>query len=173
MFRKKVSVLLLICSVLLINLSLVQCAWLPKFPGFSKSPPVKEEPKNQLQIRIPIGSETIYINSDEVTLPSPAAYINDRGSAMVSLKFISDIIAAKTTWIAETKEIMIEKDNKIILLQINRPFAMVNDEIVELTNPPEIKDERSHVPLKFVSQQFGFLSDWIAESKTIILIKNF
>ncbi len=158
----------------LISLSLVmiQCAWLP-LPPAEKDLPLPQNVREELRIRIPIGSPTIYINGEETTLTFPPAYINEKGGAMIPLRFISEVIIAEVDWLPETKEIKIERNEKEILMQVNRPYATVNGMIVELSHPVEIREERSFVSLRFIAQQFDFLTDWIPESKTIELIKPY
>jgi hypothetical protein len=171
--KNKLFTVSMLVLLMLINLSFVQCAWLPKLPGKNNDSGKPEVVSNQLHIRIPVGSQAIYINNEELTLSSAPAYINDKGSAMIPLRFISDIIVAKVDWIPESKEIHIKKDDKLIQLQVNRPYALINGQIVELANPVEILEERAYVPFRFIAQQFGFVTDWIPESKTITLSKHF
>jgi hypothetical protein len=158
-----------IACLILVNMSVIQCAYLPKLPG-QKTPTPETPPQEQLIIRIPIGSPTIYVNGGEIT--TTPAFINDKGNAMIPLRLISDIIAAKSEWIPNTKEIVIEKEGKTIQLQVKRNYAIINNLTVDLASPPEIHNERVFVPLSFIGQEFGFMTDWIAESKTITLIKN-
>jgi hypothetical protein len=158
-----------IACLILVNMSVIQCAYLPKLPG-QKTNTVETPPKEQLVISIPVGSPTIYVNGGEIT--TTPAYINENGNAMIPLRLISDIIAAKSEWIPNTKEVVIEKDGKTIQLQVKRKYALINNEKVDLSSPPEINNERVFVPLSFIGQEFGFLTDWIPETKTIRLIKN-
>jgi len=127
--------------------------------------------KAKINIRIPINSKIVYVNGQEITLNSPPAYVDSNSSTMVPLAFISEIIGAKLEWIAETKEIIITQESKEIKVQINNYIALVNMKEEQLVSPPQIKDEKAFVPLKFIAQNLGFNSDWIAETKTIILTK--
>lgn len=141
----------------------------PKNPG----DPVIEEntKKTQINIRIPINSKFVFVSGQEIPLDSPPAYIDENSTTMVPLRFISDIIGAKVDWVAETKEIFIAQDTKEIKLQVNNYIALVNMTEVQLVSPPQIKEERAFVPLKFIAQNLGFNSEWIPETKTIILTK--
>lgn len=127
--------------------------------------------KSQINIRIPINSKVVYVSGQEITLDSPPAYIDENMTSMVPLRFISDIIGAKVDWIAETKEIKITQENKEIKLQVNNYVALVNLKEFQLKSPPQIKDERTFVPLKFIAENLGFNSDWWPDTKTIILTK--
>jgi len=130
-----------------------------------------ENGKSQINIRIPINSKIVYVSGQEITLDSPPAYIDDNMTTMVPLRFISDIIGAKVEWVPETKEINVSQENKEIKLQINNYVALVNLKEFQLVSPPQVKDERAFVPLKFIAQNLDFNSEWIPETKTIILTK--
>lgn len=130
-----------------------------------------ETGNSQINIRIPINSKIVYVSGQEITLDSPPAYIDENMVSMVPLRFISDIIGAKVEWIAETKEIKITQENKEIKLQVNSYVALVNLKEFQLKSPPQIKDERTFVPLKFIAENLDFNSDWWPDTKTIILTK--
>jgi len=140
----------------------------PKNPG-----EIVEEnfDKKQINIRIPVNSKFVFVSGQEIPLDSPPAYIDENSTTMVPLRFISDVIGAKVDWVAETKEIFISQDTKEIKLQVNNYIALVNLTEVQLVSPPQIKEERAFVPLKFIAQNLGFNSEWIPETKTIILTK--
>ena len=127
--------------------------------------------KPQISIHIPINSKIVFVSGQEITLESPPAYVDSNSTTMVPLRFISDIIGAKVEWIPETKEIVITQESKEIKLQINSYVALVNLMEETLTSPPQIKEERAFVPLKFIAQTLGFNSDWIATTKTVVLTK--
>jgi hypothetical protein len=127
--------------------------------------------KTQVNIRIPLNSKIVFVNGQEVPLNSPPAYVDSNSITMVPLGLITEIIGAKVDWIAETKEIIITQDSKEIKLQINNYVALVNLKEQQLVSPPQIKEDRAFVPLKFIAQTLGFNSKWIAETKSINLTK--
>ena len=148
---------------------LFQQAQVPNQPNPGQKP--IENGKSQINIRIPINSKIVFVSGQEITLDSPPAYIDENMTTMVPLRFISDIIGAKVEWIPETKEIKVSQENKEIKLQINNYVALVNLKEFQLVSPPQVKDERAFVPLKFIAQNLDFNSEWIPETKTIILTK--
>lgn len=154
--------------ILLIIINLSGCATLP---GVKRESPSPNEV--QITIKIPIGSNTVYVNSEEVNLSSPPAYIDEENqTTMVPLRFISEIIGAKVEWIPATKEIVITQNEKTIRMSVKSIYATVNGKEFTLPCKPEIKEERAFVPLKFIAQNLEFVVDWIPESKTIVLYKE-
>jgi hypothetical protein len=127
--------------------------------------------KSQINIRIPLNSKVVFLNGQEMPLESPPAYVDSNSITMVPLGLITDIIGAKVDWIPESKTIIISQDKIEIKLQINNYVAIVNLAEQQLVSPPQIKEERAFVPLKFIAQTLGFNSKWIPETKSINLTK--
>ncbi len=157
----------IICLAFIMALS----GCIKNLPGTKQPSPPKEA--TAITIKIPIGSNTVYVNDEEINLSSPPAYI-DEGSqvTMVPLRFISDIIGAKVEWVPNTKEIIITQNETVIRMIVKSRKATVNGKEFDLSCEPQIREERAFVPLKFITQNFGFTTDWVPETKTIILYKG-
>ncbi|MCE5223619.1 copper amine oxidase N-terminal domain-containing protein [bacterium] len=128
--------------------------------------------KPQLIIRIPIGSEIYMVNDQEISnIDYPPAFIDQNSITMVPLRLIMDIIVAKVEWLPNSKEIIISDEKREIRLQINNPKAIVNNMEYDLISPPVVKNERTYVPVKFIAENLDFTSEWIPETKTLVLSK--
>jgi hypothetical protein len=160
-----------------LTVSLSGCQYLSKIFPPKKLPddmPKEEltQKKPQVVIRIPIGSQIFTVNDQEISnVAYPPAFIDENSITMVPLRLISDIIAAKVEWLPNTKEIVISDDKREIRLQINNPKAIVNDVEYDLVSTPVVKNERTYVPVKFVAENLDFKSEWIPETKTLVLSK--
>jgi hypothetical protein len=172
---KKLSIFVLF---FLLITQLQACQLFKKTQTSNIQPPdssiVEEDPgttKSQINIRIPLNSKIVFLNGQEMPLESPPAYVDSNSITMVPLGLITDIIGAKVDWIPESKTIIISQDKIEIKLQINNYVAIVNLEEQQLVSPPQIKEERAFVPLKFIAQTLGFNSKWIPETKSINLTK--
>jgi hypothetical protein len=55
---------------------------------------------------------------------------------------------------------------KTVTLFIGSKTAVIGDTTVELDAPPEIKDGKTYVPLRFVTTALGGTVDWNATTKT-------
>ena len=58
----------------------------------------------------------------------------------------------------------------MIQLQINSKIVTVDGSVSKIDVPPIIKNNRTLVPLRFVSQAFGAKVEWDGATKTITLI---
>ena len=95
---------------------------------------------------------------------------------MVPFRALFEAVGAHVAWDGDTKTVValdIDGDNVTsIVLQIGSDVAFVNDEKIKLDAPPEIKDDFTFVPLRFVMESLGADVDWDqTEYKAIIKTK--
>ncbi|MCX8095737.1 MAG: stalk domain-containing protein [Caldisericia bacterium] len=134
------------------------------------------EPKpEKLTITLWIDKSKALINEKEVyidpnnTKISP--FIVPPGRTVVPIRFISESFGAEVTWENDTKTIRIylQAKNIKITLQVGNKLARVNDKIITLDSPPLIKEGRTFVPLRFISESFGANVKWFANEKKIVI----
>ncbi|TYQ18365.1 UNVERIFIED_CONTAM: beta-lactamase class A [Acetivibrio alkalicellulosi] len=75
----------------------------------------------------------------------------------------------------ELDEYFVEKN--ILILKIDNPYALINDEFVLLDDSntkimPVIINNRTLVPVRFVSENLGFEVQWNARERTAIMTKD-
>ncbi len=94
-----------------------------------------------------------------------APYIKN-SCTMVPARAIFEALGAEVDFDAETKTVSAKKDDAFVKIEINGLSAFVNGEEVSLAAPAEIKNSRTMVPLRFVSDAFNAQTDWDSETKT-------
>ena len=87
----------------------------------------------------------------------------------VPIRCIFEVLDAQVLWLPSTKTIIINKDNDTVSLQINNKIAYKNDTPINLDVAPFIKDNRTFVPLRFISEVFGADVEWIEHTQEIII----
>ena len=121
-----------------------------------------------------IGSNTIKAEKGEEAYEKTmdvAPYIVG-GTTLIPLRGLLEEMGAEISWDGEKSEVTIMAQNKEIKLQIWNRRVYVKDNrygniMYTLLTYPVIKDSRTFIPLRFVSEQLGYNVEWIAESKTI------
>lgn len=89
------------------------------------------------------------------------AYIDKETQlTFVPLRFLSDHLNYQTEWNQEEKLVTITNDKKTILISLESPFAIVNDNPVILNAPVVLKDNKIYVPLRFVSEIMDILTTY-------------
>ncbi|MDI3481179.1 MAG: hypothetical protein PWQ97_834 [Tepidanaerobacteraceae bacterium] len=115
---------------------------------------------------------TIKVNGKEISFPDQQPYINKDSRTMVPVRFISESLDATVSWNQNTKTVSIKGKNKkdgselAILLKIGENKATVNGRTVIFDTRAELKNDRTMVPLRFVSEVLGAKVTWDQNTKT-------
>jgi aromatic ring-cleaving dioxygenase len=102
----------------------------------------------------------VFVDGLEVSFPDQRPFVNSDNRTMVPVRFVSEALGAKVEWIALTRTVKIDYDGKLILLEIGQKKATVGADIVSLDTAPVIYNDRTMVPLRFVSEGLGAVVDW-------------
>lgn len=126
-----------------------------------------------------IGSNEIKITrgaTESVKTIDTAPYITSAGRTLIPLRGLLEEMGAEIAWEDKNQSITIEKDGLVLLLQIRNNLVYVDTPnfgkiVYTLESEPRIKDSRTFVPLRFLSEQFGYEVSWDGETQTITIEK--
>lgn len=114
---------------------------------------------------------TLVIDCHEVETDVPPIIQNNR--TLVPLRFIAEQLGFEVGWNAEERKAKITDRNTSIELQINNTLAIVNKNFQPSTEvldvPPIIHDNRTMVPVRFISEIMGYRVEWIPDPKTVVI----
>jgi hypothetical protein len=110
------------------------------------------------------------VSGKKITV-DPPPYIKG-GVTLVPLRFISEAFGAEVQWEPNIGKgtVIIKFESKVIQIEIGNINALVNGTTHKLLVPPEIKNGRTFVPLRFISEAFGAEVNWIASEQKIIIV---
>jgi len=114
--------------------------------------------RNEIQVRL----------NGEIVLFDTYPEINN-GRTMVPLRAIFEALDATVDWNGETRTVVSYKGGKIVSFAIDSNIMYVNGVPVELDSPAYIKDGRTLVPVRAVSEAFDINVDWNGETRTVNL----
>ena len=101
-----------------------------------------------------------------------AQIVNNR--TMVPLRKIFELLGATVEWDNSTRTASAHKDDVSIKLQIDNPVAEVSTNgitrKIELDSKPILINDRTMVPLRFISESLGKQVAWDAREQTAIII---
>ncbi len=101
------------------------------------------------------------------TLEAAPYVANDR--TMVPIRVISQSFDADVEWNGEDKSVSISDGDKKIILTINSKTAFVNDSEVTLDCAPVVVNDRTFVPLRFISESLGYNVNYVNTTKQIVI----
>lgn len=100
------------------------------------------------------------------------------GRTLVPIRFIVENLEAEIDWDQEQwakgdRKVRIVKDDKEIILEIDKADVLVNGEKYTLPDgvPCKLFNSRTMVPLRFVTEQLGMEVGWIGETTTVTIDK--
>ena len=115
---------------------------------------------------------SVEVNGSNVVFPDAKPFIDENSRTLVPIRFIAEDLGALVNWFGATKTVQIIKDDKHILLNIGESSATVNSKTVTFDTKAIIKEDRTFVPLRFVSETLGAFVDWVDATKTVIVKTN-
>ncbi len=118
--------------------------------------------KNLTKINLVIGNNDVTVNQVDASNDVAPQLIN--GITMVPLRFISEQLGIIPKWNASTKTITLNADDKELTLTIGKIIS--DDDIA-----PIIKQGRTLVPLRYISESLGAHVLWIPSTKGIEIVK--
>lgn len=90
---------------------------------------------------------------------------NDR--TLVPVRCIFEKFKAEVNWVESTQQVIINSGETKITLQINNKTAYVNNEAVKLDSAPLIKNDRTFVPVRFISEKLGYNVSWNGDERVV------
>lgn len=117
-----------------------------------------------------IDSETAYVSDGSITpiaLDTRPMIMENR--TMVPVRVIAEEFGAEVMWNETDRTVSIKKDGIDILLTVNNKTAYVNGEEKLLDMPPVIDDNRTLIPLRFISESLGMYVEYVASTRQIII----
>lgn len=114
-------------------------------------------------------SEDFKVFIDQVELVTDVKPFNTNGRIMVPLRAIFEAIGATVIWDPVDRTVTGVKGNKEVFLKIDNTLAKINGNEVQLDVPATIKDSRTFVPLRFVSESLEMDVLWEDSTKTVYI----
>jgi hypothetical protein len=110
------------------------------------------------------------INGSLVEFADAKPFLNkSSGRTMIPIRFVSESLGAEVKWEDSTRTITIIQGNNEIKLKTGDNNATVNGNELLLDSEVFIKDGRTYVPLRFVSEALGANVEWDGNSQTAII----
>ena len=107
----------------------------------------------QVVVAMTIGGNRATVDGVAETLDVPPLTIG--GRTLVPLRFLGDAIGAAIKYNDTTRQITFSTATHTVVLTIDQPTATVDGQAVALDVPPTLVNNRTLVPVRFVSENLG------------------
>ncbi|MDP4092358.1 MAG: stalk domain-containing protein [Bacillota bacterium] len=107
----------------------------------------------------------VYVNvNGQRIYPSTPAFIRN-GRTLVPLRGIFEKLGASVEWNANDRSVTVVYKNTTVYLQIDNNSATVNGAGKWMDVAPEIDNNSTMIPLRFISESIGMWVQWIPETR--------
>ena len=106
---------------------------------------------------------------DQVELITDVTPFNTNGRIMVPVRAIFEAIGATVIWDPSARTVTGTKGNREVFLKIDNTLAKINGNEIQLDVPAAIRDSRTFVPLRFVSESLEMDVLWDDSTKTVFI----
>lgn len=110
---------------------------------------------------------TVTLNGEKIEFDVQPCLINDR--TMVPIRFVAESLKAVVGWDDPTQTVTMTKGDTVLKLQIGDNKLYKNDEVIELDSPAVLKDDRTLVPVRAISESFDVKVGWDDATSTVML----
>lgn len=114
----------------------------------------------------------VYVNGNQLITDVPAVIEN--GTTMLPFRAILNALGVKDEdikWHENSKSIEIRTEGKYIFLAIGSAGAIVDNNLITLNVAPYIVNNRTLIPVRFISEAMGASVSWDEETKSVKIIK--
>lgn len=111
----------------------------------------------------------VKVNGEVIEFPDQQPVINSDNRTLVPVRFISEALGAGVEWDGTIKTVFITKEDNDIQITIGDRIAVKNGEVLKLDTEATVINERTMVPLRFVSEALGAKVEWDGATKTVFI----
>lgn len=116
------------------------------------------------------GEISVTLNGSKLELNQPPVIVD--GRTLVPFRGIFEALGAEVSWDGDTRTVTGTSEEKSVVLTINSAEAFVNGESRILDVAPQIINDYTMVPVRFVSEAFGANVQWNSRTRTVSILFN-
>lgn len=154
-------------AFLMALLLLVQTVW----SFAAETPGELQNDIERIEIAFQIGSDILKINGNDTQVET-APYVVGEGVTMVPIRVITEAFGAVVEWNEEEQSITITYEGVEMRLVVGSIEATINGRTLTMLSPPEVYNDRTMVPLRFISENFGADVSYDGETDSVLVVKE-
>lgn len=124
---------------------------------------------NNNEIQFVLGQRFMSIDNNYFSL-DVSPFI-ESGRTMVPFRALGNSLGASVEWNSTDRTITYQNNGLVIVLPINENSAIINGKKITLDQGAIIRDGRSFVPSRFVSEQLNAYVQWVPQKQEVIIKK--
>lgn len=110
----------------------------------------------------------VLVNNKEVNFPDQGPFIDSQvGRTYVPLRFVSEALGGVVEWNQYTQTASVNKSGTAILMKIGSKIPTVNGQVKVIDAVALLVNDRTVVPLRFVSECLGATVEWDVVNRVV------
>lgn len=94
----------------------------------------------------------------------------ENGATYIPMRAIFELLGAEVEWRANLKEVTGIKGGRNVIVKIDSPTAFLNNRVVSMPKPAKLINNRTMVPIRFVSEALGAKVEWDGTNNRVLVI---
>lgn len=111
----------------------------------------------------------VYVQFQDKILGFTNPPVIEEGSTLVPMRFLFEQMGADVDWNGATRTATATLDDTAVTFSIDNTQATVNKSPAKMAVPARLIDDKTMVPLRFLSEELGFTVTWDADTRTAII----
>jgi len=114
----------------------------------------------------------VVVNGTKINFPDAEPFIDENSRTQVPIRFVGEALGADVSWDGNTKKVTITLNGKKVVLQTGNKNYEVNGQQKQMDTVALLKESRTFVPVRFVSEALGATVKWNANIRTVYIDMN-
>ena len=112
---------------------------------------------------------SVNVEGKNIEFPDVKPFIDDNNRTLVPVRFVSEALGADVKWNGNLRQVTVTYNNKVIKLVIDQKTITVDNQAQEMDTKAILKESRTFVPLRFVSEAMGADVEWDGANRTVVI----
>ncbi len=123
-----------------------------------------------LQMPVSAESITVIFNGEPMRFDVEPIIVNDR--TMVPMRAIFEALGCSVYWDNASEQAIGIKNGKKVVVAIGSTTAYRGGEYIQIDQPPLLVNDRTLVPLRFISESYDCKVDWDEKTQTVTITND-
>lgn len=106
------------------------------------------------------GPVRVVVNGSRISFPDAQPYLDDNNRVQVPVRFVSEALDGTVTWDGADKTVTIKRGTDVVTIKIGEKKIRVNGAEKTLDTEAVLNQDRTFVPVRFVSEALGAAVSW-------------
>lgn len=114
----------------------------------------------------------VVVNGEKIVFPDAKPYMDSNSRILIPVRFVSEKLGAEVDWDIANQTVTIADNTHTATLVIGKKQMTINGETKTLDTAASVKNSRTYVPIRFVSEALGATVEWDSKGKSVYINTN-